>query len=62
MTIPCAEDGQYDYGLLTRNYVGTVCAATGQAGYVDYRFLGIVPLPQADLAALHRKGGHTHGN
>lgn len=60
MTIPCASSGAGDYGLCTRNYVGTACEATGQAGYVDFRFLAIVPMAKSALDEL--KGGHPHGN
>ena len=55
LTVPCEDAAAERYGLLTRNYVGTVCAETGQAGYVDYRFVGIVPLPESALAKLRER-------
>ena len=41
MTIPCKEQANY-YGLTTRNYIG-IYEQTSQAGYMDYRFMGITP-------------------
>lgn len=52
MKVPCAQPGADDYGLLTRNYVGTACEETGQAGYVDVRFVAILPMAKAALDAL----------
>lgn len=41
MTVPCDDEGEgLWYGLVTRNYIG-INETTYQAGYTDYRYVGI---------------------
>ena len=50
-TLPKVEESATYYGLVTRSYIGY--EATGQAGYVDYRYVRI--------AAADVEGGREHG-
>ena len=50
-TLPKVEESAKYYGLLTRSYIGY--EATGQAGYMDYRYVRI--------AAADVEGGREHG-
>ena len=50
-TLPKVEESAKYYGLVTRSYIGY--EATGQAGYVDYRYVRITA---ADV-----EGGREHG-
>ena len=50
--LPQAEERAKYYGLVTRSYIGY--EATGQAGYVDYRYVRI--------AAADVEGGRKDGN
>lgn len=43
LTLPQQPERSKTYGLLTRNYLGSVSDAVPQTGYIDSRFVAIVP-------------------